>query len=140
MNLVVDSSVAAKWFFAERNSREAQLLLSPRFSLIAPDFILSEVANVIWKKYRRNEISHFHPYIEALDRLTEVIKLHPLADYVIQAVSLAIQIDHPVYDCIYLTCAQGHSLPFLTADESLRRKVLAECPSIAVWSIGDLNV
>lgn len=48
MTLVIDASVAAKWYVAEPDSRPA-LAVGARGGLIAPDLILAEVANILWK-------------------------------------------------------------------------------------------
>ena len=42
MRLVVDASVAVKWFVSEPLLENAQLLLSHRLDLHAPDFVLVE--------------------------------------------------------------------------------------------------
>jgi len=34
---------------------------------------------------------------------------------------LALEIGHPVYDCLYLVLAQAHDLPLATFDDRLRR-------------------
>ncbi len=76
MKLIVDASIAVKWLFAEPHSPEARQLLAPRIDLHAPDFILTEVANVIWKKARRKEIPAARPYIDELANLSDAIVLH----------------------------------------------------------------
>ncbi len=54
-NLVVDSSVAVKWFVVEPYSTEARLILDAYqngvLSLLAPDLINAEFGNIIWKKH-----------------------------------------------------------------------------------------
>lgn len=54
--LVIDSSVAVKWFVPEPYSGEAQLILN-RFQrgtldLLAPDLLYAEIGNILWKKQR----------------------------------------------------------------------------------------
>ena len=56
MRLVVDASVAVKWFLPEIHSRAAGRLLSEALDLIAPDLIWSELGNVLWKRWRRREL------------------------------------------------------------------------------------
>ena len=116
MKLIVDASVVVKCFFAETHSHEARQLLAPRIVLHAPDFILTEVANVIWKKARREEISSPRPYMDELANVTDVVALQPSTELVIEAAILAVQIDHPVYDCVYLACAEASAAPLVTAD------------------------
>ena len=63
MQLTVDANIVVKWFVSETLSDEARLLLARRIHLYAPDLVLSEYANVIWKKARRHEISNAEPYL-----------------------------------------------------------------------------
>jgi len=53
-NLVVDASVAIKWFVAEPLSTEARRILDDyqagTLSLVAPDLINAEFGNIVWKK------------------------------------------------------------------------------------------
>lgn len=51
--LVVDASVAFKWFVAETGSAEARALLGMGAPLEAPELLLAEVANAVWKMERR---------------------------------------------------------------------------------------
>ncbi len=57
MNLVVDASVAIKWLVAEAGHEHAANLLLKFPSLRAPDLVAIEVANVLWKKVRKCEIT-----------------------------------------------------------------------------------
>ena len=54
-HLVIDASVAIKWVIAEHGTREALSLR--RHRLFAPDLLVAECANVLWKKTRRNELT-----------------------------------------------------------------------------------
>jgi len=53
-NLVIDASVAVKWFVPEPYSTEARLILNEyqtgALSLLAPDLINAEFGNIVWKK------------------------------------------------------------------------------------------
>lgn len=137
MKLVVDASIAVKWLVAEADSQEARQLLAPRIVLYAPDFVLTEVANVIWKKARRNDIPSPQPYIEELANITDAVVLQPSTELVIKATALAVQIDHPVYDCVYLACAEAWAAPLVTADEKLARRAREAYPTVDVWNIGE---
>ena len=135
MKLVVDASIAVKWLFAEENSEQARQLLAPRIVLHAPDFILTEAANVIWKKARRKEIPSAQPYIEELAHMPDAVVLKPSTELVMKAAALAVQIDHLVYDCVYLACAEAEAAPLVTADERLSRRASEACPVVEVWNI-----
>lgn len=47
--VVVDSCVAVKWFLREPDAALAVKLLAPDVETIAPDFVMLEIANVLWK-------------------------------------------------------------------------------------------
>ncbi len=140
MKLIVDASVAVKWFFAETHSHEARQLLAPRIVLHAPDFILTEIANVIWKKARRKEIPSPQPYIDELANITDAVALQPSTELVIKATALAVQIDHPVYDCLYLACAEAWGAPLVTADERLAQRARETHPTVDVWNISEAEI
>ena len=63
MKLTVDASVVVKWFIAEPLYHEAHIMLAQRIDLHAPDLVLSEFANTVWKKARRKEIPSEEPYL-----------------------------------------------------------------------------
>ena len=52
-----------------------------------------------------------------------------------KAAALAVQIDHPVYDCVYLACAEAEAAPLVTADERLSRRASEAYPVVEVWNI-----
>jgi predicted nucleic acid-binding protein len=57
VNVVIDASVAIKWFVPEPLSDQAERLLDGGDSLFAPDFLLIEFGNIIWKKVRLGELA-----------------------------------------------------------------------------------
>ena len=60
--LVVDSSVVVKWFVDEPLHAEARHIYKYQQDILAPEFVLVEVANVVWKKVRRKEIGADQAY------------------------------------------------------------------------------
>lgn len=136
MNLTVDASVAVKWFVAEPLHDDARRLLSHRLSLHAPEILLAEFANTIWKKARRGEIKDPLPYFDELTRLTDIVTLHPAGRLVDRAAQIAIEIDHPIYDCLYLACAEATASALITADNRLAEKVAKSVLSADVRYIG----
>ncbi len=136
MKAVVDASVAVKWLFAEDGTVEARQLLAHGIVLHAPDFILIEAANVIWKKARRREAADAQPYLLELDRLGDFVALTPAAELVFHAAAIAMRIDHPVYDCLYLACAEVEEAPLVTADRRLC-DAARDRSGAEVWHIAD---
>jgi predicted nucleic acid-binding protein len=60
MSIVVDASVALKWFLPEPDSAKAEELLGSHDILVAPTLIVSEVCNAVWKRLRRGETTAQH--------------------------------------------------------------------------------
>ena len=54
--VVVDASVAIKWFVPEVHAEAARRLLREGMTLLAPDLIWAEVANALWRKWREKEL------------------------------------------------------------------------------------
>ena len=114
MSLVIDASVALKWVLDEPGSIQAESLLDQ--SLIAPDLWLIEAANALWKRVQRSELTK----AEALERL-EVLRRAPVTSFSSQpilakALDLAHQLNHPIYDCLYLALAIQEDSQVITAD------------------------
>ena len=116
MRLVVDASVAVKWLIAEDDSDVARELVARGEDLHAPRLIASEIANALWRKARLGEIERG----EAGAMLASVPEM-PVrwgADEAVcaDAVRLALALDRPVYDCVYLALAHRIGAILVTAD------------------------
>jgi predicted nucleic acid-binding protein len=120
---VVDASVAIKWVVDEPGTEHALLLR--RDSLAAPDLLVPECANILWKKVRRKELSEVEAMLAARLIARAEVQLEPMRRLLEPATKLAIALDHPAYDCIYLALAEAMSCALVTADEQLYRKALA---------------
>lgn len=118
MTRLVDTSVVVKWFVAEDGQSEAEALIGE--SLVAPDLLLAEVSNALWKKWRKAEIQieQMHVALTAVDSFIEILPSRPLAD---DALAIAVELRHPVYDCYYLAMCAAMELTLVTADRRLMR-------------------
>ena len=133
MSLIVDASVALKWYVDEPHSNRAAQLLD-REDLIAPELIVSEIANAFWKRIRRDE-SSFEQAAAALEQLPIAFReLFPTPPLGLPALMLAADNDHPVYDCLYLALAEREGAPLVTADRRLAS--LARSRGIETEAIG----
>jgi len=118
--MLVDASVAAKLLLHEPDSEIAADLVDGQ-TLIAPDLIFAELANILWKYHRRGAIAA--PDIgrfgvaDLFDRIVPGIALHEAA------LALAISLNHPAYDCFYLALANAEDDVLITAD----RRFFAVC-------------
>ena len=131
---IVDASVAVKWVIEEEGSAMARRL--SRIPLEAPDLLLVECANILWKKARLGDLTAAEAK-ERLERLLRApVRLAASRDLLTPALELSLELRHPVYDCLYLALAQRRGVPLVTADERLvsalsRRRI----PSLAVVSL-----
>ena len=55
--LVVDASVVSKWFLREEESDAASELLRKNWILYAPDLLVAEIGNVLWKRLEKRELT-----------------------------------------------------------------------------------
>ena len=117
-SLIVDASVALKWVVQERDTPKAEALLRRPEDIIAPALILAEAANALWKKRRLGQLA-----IDPEDALREIS--NTFSEFVqeellaTRALSLAVMLDHPVYDCFYLALTEARAGTFVTADSKL---------------------
>ena len=118
MTLVVDASIATKWF-VEESGREQALQVLDLADRQAPDLIVAEVANVIWKKALRGQVTdaQARAICGALPRYFET--LHASEALIESAIGIALALRHPVYDCLYLCCAMRLGTRLVTADRRL---------------------
>ena len=124
--LIVDGSVAVKWVVPEPDSTRALALL--KHHLIAPDLLFSECANVLWKKVRGGNLTEEQAGIAA--RVLEKGDVHIVSSqtYLARAVTIAVELDHPAYDAMYLAVAEDFGLRLVTADDRLIRKTAQSAP------------
>src|ERR1700759_3333549 len=127
MRFVVDASIAIKWVVEESGTNDA-LALRRRAKLIAPELLIAECANILWKKVQRKNLLWEEARIAARLPQSADIELLPTRALLEETALLAIDLDHPAYDCLYIALAAANDCSFVTADERLVRK-LAQSPS-----------
>ena len=119
MSLIVDASVAIKWFVKETLHDEALVLLQHSDRLQAPEFIVLELTNVVWKKRLRREITkgQAQTIVSAIPNYVSIV--YPIVLDHERALELAVFLEHPAYDCLYLACAERVGGTVVTADRAL---------------------
>ena len=139
--VVVDTSLALKWVLFETDSALAQSLLTgwvtQNFVILAPDLLMYEVANSIYKKVRRDEITP-SAAINALNALMstgltfEMVTDEKLS---LKALDFAQQYKLPAtYDAHYLALAEDEQCEFWTADERLYNSVKGQLPWVRLMT------
>ena len=139
MRLVVDASVVVKWLVQEEESESADRLLQGDHELHTPRLLASEVANALWRKVRMGEIAHGDAGM--LTAAVAEMPLHWFDDEQICAdsVRLALELDRPVYDCVYLALGYRIGATLVTADTRFANAVKATQHGGAVATLKDFT-
>ena len=137
MRFVVDASVAVKWLVAEEDEDIADALAASGEELHAPRLMVSEVANALWRKARQGQF-------ERTDAGTAMAALSDMPmrwndDETVgaDAVRLALALDHPVYDCMYLALAHRIGAKVVTADRRFANAVVPTEHGESVLTLAD---
>ena len=88
----------------------------------------------------RSEICGVMDQIEALHRLPNAVELIRSADFLGEAIYLAVELEHPVYDCVYLAAATAIRIPLITADSRLRDQAIESMLDIDVIDLNSVPV
>lgn len=125
MSYVVDASVIAAWFipgepWAARASRLRDEYAEGRVRLYAPDVLLYELNNSLWKAVRRNLMSFevASACVEAFSKITP--ELLPLkVEMQVEALRIAAREGVTFYDSAYIVAAQATGSTLVSADSDL---------------------
>lgn len=113
MTWIVDTSVVVKWAVAEDGADLAAQFFGG--DVVAPDLLRSELANALWKKVARREIGALQASA-AYAEIEGMLAFLPTDRLARRALGIALEIGHPVYDCVYLALAEATGMAILTAD------------------------
>lgn len=116
---VVDASVVAAAFFPEPQHDAAKAILASGRTLCAPELLLAEVANVIWKRHTRGELAAMEAEALLADVMLLPIEYTPTAALVSLALPLTLRTGRTVYDCVYLALAVRQRAVLVTGDQRL---------------------
>ena len=116
MRLVVDASVAVKWLVAEDGSDIARDMAAREEDLHAPRLMASEIANALWRKARLGEIGRGDAGVMLASVAGMPVRWGDDEMVCADAVRLALALDRPVYDCVYLALAHRIGATVVTAD------------------------
>src|SRR5687767_8768424 len=122
-DVVVDSSVVAKWILPEPDSAQAQRLISEVAlkgeRLFVLDLAFVEVTNAIWKQYYRG-LASLDEARQLLDKLLRIpVHVEDAHRLLKPALEIAAKYSRAVYDALFVSLCQDLGLPGVTADEPL---------------------
>lgn len=136
--LIVDSGVAVKWIIEEPDSPVADQILQSyqqsQLAFYAPDLILPEVGNIIWKKviFSGLDVCDAKAAIKKVDSIHfELINTSTLFD---EAFVISVNFKRTFYDSLYLAAAKELECDLITADERLHNSVKAAFPNLVLMT------
>ncbi len=139
--LAVDASVAIKWYVPEVGSVEAGRLLERDAPLVAPDLIVAEFGNVLWKKVRTGELdAHEAQEIIEAFLLSSPMDLQPASLFLDTAFDIASRWHVTVYDALYLAVAVAGGCPLVSADRKLAQRLQGTALQESVLLLADLEL
>jgi predicted nucleic acid-binding protein len=115
--VVIDASVAVKWFILEERSAASLALHRENVPLIAPDVVVLEVFSALWAAVPRKRVpggtlDKLAPLIPgAFSHLVRALELYA------PATTLSSRHDHPIYDTLFIALAAREQPTLVTADE-----------------------
>jgi predicted nucleic acid-binding protein len=114
VKIVVDASVAMKWVFDEPESAAAIALRAE--DLLAPSLWLAEAANAVWSRARLGDITAEEAVVYFSELANAPVASVAMEPHLERALTLAVEIGHPIYHCTYLALALHHDTHVVTAD------------------------
>lgn len=133
MTLVVDASVALKWFIPELHNERADAVLRGRERLLAPQHLRVELASALRKKVRIGDLAP-----DRVDELLRQIVDAPVtevatAPLLFGAMSIALRFNRSIYDSLYVALAFQEDCPLVTADRRLYDAIAPSYPETMLW-------
>jgi predicted nucleic acid-binding protein len=132
--IVVDASVVVKWFAPEPGNVAAKAFVGRE--LVAPALLRVEVASALVRKGLQGDLSR-----DELEGALELwfgglaegqVALIPDHDDLPEACAIALELRHPVPDCLYLAAARRLNSPLLTADRKFARRAATKHAPVQV--------
>lgn len=125
--LVIDASVALKWFVEEINTEKALEILNhitEKALPIVPSLFFYEIANILRYKpeFGIKDIKEINSVLTNLGFRVEPLE-GELADLTVE---LAFQHGITIYDASYIAISNKRKCDFVTADEKLSKKITGE--------------
>ena len=122
--IIIDASIAVKWFAFEQGTPEARALLKKASEgtvlLYAPDLLLYEVANALGKGKRLAK----QAIDLSLETLWDKVKLEALEQRLAKtAINFMLDYDLSYYDAVYVALAYGLEIPLLSSDLKAHKNI-----------------
>ncbi len=136
---VIDASFIAKIILKEQGSEKAREILKEILNNLeeprAPNIVLAEVLNALWKhKILLEDIDNKALALakKRLYRIWKDLTIHNTEELADEALELAIKYKTPFYDSLYIALAKKTNEKLYTFDKKLSRKIKSQDIEIIV--------
>lgn len=126
VTIVVDASVAVKWFIPEPGDEAAERLLESGEPLVAPALIRIEVAGAFFRRLKKGELPEedtrtaYQAWEHTL--ATGTVRLVPDEELYSDAVHCAFTVKHDLPDCLYIALGKRLGASIITADPPFQKR------------------
>lgn len=121
MDIIIDVSAAFVYITEPKLKDQFEDVFEVSDRLIAPDLFIAEATNAAWKYHKIGNRTHeecqklLNRVISLPEPFISSIKFHE------QTLQLACKLDHPAYDCYYLSIAREYMGTLVTFDKKLKK-------------------
>ena len=116
---VLDASAAVRLTLGDAAASGLAESIRSASRVLAPELMLTEVANTLWKLQRADQLAGLNPQQLLLDARELVDRVEPDRHLQAEALALACHLNHPVVDCLYLALARREAATLVSADRRL---------------------
>ena len=120
--IVVDASVAVKWFAPEPGSAAAEALVIGDEARAAPEHLPAEVGQALLRHYRSGGVTLDHCR-RSLSSVRRYVRLFSTEALVADAFDIAAEEECSLYDTLYVAAAERWDAVMVTADAKLVAKL-----------------
>ena len=118
---VLDASAAVRLILGDPAAAAVAEQIREAALVMAPELMLSEVANTLWKLHRARKLADLDPQQLLADARDLVDRVEPDRHLQAEALALACHHNHPVYDCLYLALARREAAILISMDRRLQQ-------------------
>lgn len=133
--IVIDASVALRWFFDDEADVEAARELSDQWGRREVEFIVPshwplEILNAIRSRIVRKRIEPGRARELATDFIELAIVTTDITAHHAEIYHTAVELDRSVYDAAYIVLAEKNGIELVTADKKLFNAISAKKPFV----------
>jgi predicted nucleic acid-binding protein len=118
---VLDASAAVRLILGDPAAAAVAEQIRGAAVVMAPELMLSEVANTLWKLQKAGHLADLDPQQLLAEARDLVDRVEADRHLQAEALALACHHDHPVYDCLYLTLARREAASLISLDRRLQQ-------------------